>query len=57
MIFATDSAGIHMKGSSTMALISIPKSECHFREAASFEVDKEYLRRYEKFQVTPLPAR
>ncbi|WP_267253652.1 hypothetical protein [Noviherbaspirillum malthae] len=40
-----------------MALISIPKSECHFREAASFEVDKEYLRRYEKFQVTPLPAR
>jgi hypothetical protein len=49
MIFASDSATIYMKGSSIMALMSIPKFERLFREAASLDVDKEDLRRYEEF--------
>src|SRR4051812_35934262 len=38
-----------MKGSSIMALMSIPKFERLFRAAASLDVDKEDLRRYEEF--------
>jgi hypothetical protein len=49
MIFASGSAMIYMKGGSIMALMSIPKFERLFREAASLDVDKEDLRRYEEF--------
>jgi hypothetical protein len=49
MIFASDSATIYIKGSSIMALMSIPKFEHLFREATSLDVDKEDLRRYEEF--------